>query len=411
MFTPIRILSLCSCFTFSSMALQSATFPLPIPKRPTSFPLNPPTVEGSVVMWGDASALRDPSSGQITNRFSWVTNAVAVHVMGAVAILTSDGKLIVDAKDMDPKSQRYNVPTWIDGIVAVSSGTSTLLLLRGDGTVVNLKGVGQNGSPIYLIPVSVPAEVKDVVLIAGNSSANYAVKHDGTVVIWDNVQNIQTLKPPTGLADVVTLGCGGLVALKSDGTLIAWGPYPEVTSLPIGLKNVVALSKVSTIALRNDGTVVAWGTARDFLPAGLNNIVAISDDSMGGLALKADGTVVSWRIPFTNDEGGRLAQAAYQKAPVGLSGVFAIAGGGGHAVALKAVTKPVSTHPPSLSVRVSKVVIDLNLSTGVRYQLESSTDLTRWFSMETPFVAPGESLSKEFPVSDVGRFFRILEVP
>ena len=407
MFTPIRILSLCSCFIFSALALQSATFPLPIPNRPTSFPMNPPAVEGSVVMWGDAGSLRDPFSGQITNRFSGITNAVAVDVIatGTVAILTSDGKLTVK----DSSSSTYSFPSWLDGIVSISGGLS---LLRGDGTVVGMRR-SMLGDSISLVPVNVPAEVKDVVLIAGDyqGGAKFAIKVDGTVVAWD-VTN-ESFRPPSGLKDVVAIevSWSHAVALKGDGTLVAWGPSIEGTSLPVGLKNVVAVSPNGIMALKSDGSVIAWGSAKESLPADLSNVVAISDDRWGGLAIKADGTVVSWRIPFTNDEGGRLAQAAYQKAPVGLSGVFAIAGGGGHAVALKAVTKPVSTHPPSLSVRVSKVVIDLNLSTGVRYQLESSTDLRTWFSVETPFVAPSESLSKEFPVSDVGRFFRIVEVP
>ena len=66
---------------------------------------------------------------------------------------------------------------------------------------------------------------------------------------------------------MVAVAAGGnhSLALRSEGTLIAWGSYHNgntyVRTVPEGLSNVVAIALVGShsLALRSDGTVVAWG--------------------------------------------------------------------------------------------------------------------------------------------------------
>ncbi|WP_370657447.1 hypothetical protein [Deinococcus sp. KNUC1210] len=53
------------------------------------------------------------------------------------------------------------------------------------------------------------------------------------------------------------------------------------------------------LALKANGTVVAWGTndyGQTAVPAGLNGVVAISAGLLHAAALKSDGTVVAWGI-------------------------------------------------------------------------------------------------------------------
>src|SRR5580692_4663079 len=87
-------------------------------------------------------------------------------------------------------------------------------------------------------------------------------------------------------------------------SIIAWGDdtYGE-TNVPIGLTDVVAISAGDkySLALRSDGTVVAWGN-NTFVPAGLSNVVAIATGYDFLLALQSDGTVVAWGA----DEYGQI---------------------------------------------------------------------------------------------------------
>lgn len=66
---------------------------------------------------------------------------------------------------------------------------------------------------------------------------------------------------------------------------------------------------------------------------------------------------------------------------------------------------------PKLSIEVSRVRVTLQIVLSRRYQLESSSDLLIWSPVGGPFVAEAEELIQEFEVSDVGRFFRIYQVP
>jgi hypothetical protein len=117
------------------------------------------------------------------------------------------------------------------------------------------------------------------------------------------------------------------------GEVLVWGKnsfnYYQ-TNLPPGLTNVVAVSaqEYFTVALRNDGTVVAWGDngyGQTNVPPGLSDVVAVSAGTQHAAALKSDGTVVCWGL---NNYG----QATV---PAGLTGVVAVAAGFTHTLALK----------------------------------------------------------------------------
>ncbi|HWH71253.1 MAG TPA: immunoglobulin domain-containing protein, partial [Candidatus Sulfotelmatobacter sp.] len=88
------------------------------------------------------------------------------------------------------------------------------------------------------------------------------------------------------------------LALKADGTVVAWGAFSPLTSVPAGLSNVIAISAGSShnLALKSDGTVRAWGSSslQTNVPAGLSNVVAVAAGLNRSLALKADGAVVTW---------------------------------------------------------------------------------------------------------------------
>ena len=129
-----------------------------------------------------------------------------------------------------------------------------------------------------------------------------ALRSDGTVVAW-GVGFYNYATPPVGLTDVVAISAGEWhsLALKSDGTVVAWGNNGSFQSqVPAGLKGVVAISAGTShsVAVKSDGTVVAWGDRDNYgmtnIPAGLADVVAIDAGSEHSIALKSDGTVVSF---------------------------------------------------------------------------------------------------------------------
>ncbi|MDB6154782.1 MAG: hypothetical protein JWL90_3235, partial [Chthoniobacteraceae bacterium] len=120
---------------------------------------------------------------------------------------------------------------------------------------------------------------------------------NGTVVDWYSDGSPEN-SPPAFLTDVVVVASGGshCLALKSDGTVVAWGNR-LLTAVPAGLSGVTAISAGTfhSAALKSDGTVVAWGLNDSFLypnagqsivPAGLGYVVLIEAGSAYNLALQ-----------------------------------------------------------------------------------------------------------------------------
>ena len=149
---------------------------------------------------------------------------------------------------------------------------------------------------------------------------------------------------PAGLNGVVAISAGEFfsLALKNDGTVVAWGSdnYGQST-VPAGLNGVVAISagEQFSLALKGDGTVVAWGqndAGQTTVPAVLNGVIAIAAGYHHSLALKSDGTVVAWGDNYYGE----------CTVPAGLNGVLAIAAGNGFSLALVAPQGPSITAAP-----------------------------------------------------------------
>jgi len=163
---------------------------------------------------------------------------------------------------------------------------------------------------------------------------------------------------PGGLSNITAVA-GGLyhtLALRADGTVVAWGaggtntgvsPQQGQAIVPSGLGTVVQISAgyYHNLALLADGTVRAWGAGltnagtapqwgQSIIPAGLSNVVAVAAGGVHSLALKTDGSVVAWGAGTTNS--GNSPDYGQAIVPPGLGGVVAIAAGTYHSLALKA---------------------------------------------------------------------------
>jgi hypothetical protein len=88
----------------------------------------------------------------------------------------------------------------------------------------------------------------------------------------------------TNIVAVTYLG-GHSLALKSDGTAVAWGRGLDREALPPGLRGLAAIGPAGdgVLALRRDGTVLMLGTYTN-VPAGLSNVTAIAAEGFFCLA-------------------------------------------------------------------------------------------------------------------------------
>ena len=176
---------------------------------------------------------------------------------------------------------------------------------------------------------NVPVGLSNVVAVAAGVSNSLALKSDGTVVAWGD--NSYGLNVTGGLSNVVAVAAGvsNSLALKNDGTVVVWGNTNGLANVSGDLTNVVAVAAGGghTLALRSDGTVVAWGYNSNGQAnvSGLSKMVAVAAGGAHSLALKSDGTVFAWG----DNSSGQT------NVPTGLSNVVAVAAGGYHSLALK----------------------------------------------------------------------------
>jgi len=192
-------------------------------------------------------------------------------------------------------------------------------------------------------------ELTNAVAIAAGDHCGLALKNDGTVVAWGPNQFGQA-SVPDGLSNVVRIEADGSynMAIKSDGSGISWGVgQPPVLT---DLSNVSAATY--DVALKTNGMLVSRGRKLDqfhqaFVPAGLSNVVDFAISHGEGLALRRDGTVAEWtlsgQMPIewqslektnSKETGYRMLSADY-KVIDGLSNVVSIAAGLEFNLALK----------------------------------------------------------------------------
>jgi len=183
----------------------------------------------------------------------------------------------------------------------------------------------------------VPYALTNALQVVGGYGQSLALKNDGTVVAWGTNFYGEGVVP-SGLSGVTMIAAGWYhdVALLTNGTVTAWGISDSillgglpVTNVPPNLTNVMVISAqaLHTLALRRDGTVVAWGYNADGetnVPVGLSNVVAISAGFEHSLAV-SNGVVVAW--------GGNTY--GQRNVPAGLSNVVDVAAGVYHSLALK----------------------------------------------------------------------------
>ena len=356
--------------------------------------------DGTVWTWGDNSY------GELGNNTT-TDNHVPLHVLGAdgvgllsgvSAIAPGGGHMVALKSDGTVWTWGYNgygqlgnnstadihIPVQVQGpggagmltgVVAIASGYQHTAALKADGTVWewgrNIEGeLGNHANTNSSTPVQVQGPggtgvLAGVIAISAGEQHTVALKADGTVWSWgaswygqlgNNSKTgsntpVQVLGIGASgvLSGVVAISAGmqQTVALKADGTVVAWGcnqfgqlgnnstteSHVPVQVLGAGgaglLSGVVEISSgyQHTVALKADGSVWAWGwngqgqlgtnsttdshTPVQVLGVGgtgvLGNVIGISAGSNHVAALEADGSVVEWGYNSNGQLGNNSA--------------------------------------------------------------------------------------------------------
>ena len=196
--------------------------------------------------------------GQSTVPTAGRTNVVAVAAgEGFSAAIRNDGTLAAWGRsDVAGKL----VGDYATDVAEISAGENHILVLKKNGRVM---ATGVNS---YAAECTVPDEaLSGVVQVAAGARFSLALKDDGTIVAWgDGDQDGGTLAVPASLqghAKAIAAGHYHALAITDAGNLVEWG-WTEGHVIPTAVKagaTAIAAGYDFSMAIASDGKVYAWG--------------------------------------------------------------------------------------------------------------------------------------------------------
>jgi len=273
--------------------------------------------DGTVIAWGNNSYGRVPASA--TNVIGICTGAKSVHSLARRA----DGTVVAWGNN---SSGECNVPASATNVIGLAVGSGHSLALRADGKVV---AWGNNSYG----QTTVPSSATNIIAVTAGGNHSLAITREGRIISWGQNNNV-----PSSVTNVVAVADGPLhnLAIQSNGSLIGWGTsYYDMTykrvvtaansygqySIPASATSVVAVAvgEYHSLALRKDGTVIAWGKNDLLQCSGAANLFCVASVSAGmnhNLALvrvnplksdsDGDGMTDGWEVRYGFDPLNKL---------------------------------------------------------------------------------------------------------
>jgi hypothetical protein len=223
-------------------------------------------------------------------------------------------------------SGQCNPPEDLNDAIAIAAGEHHTLALKKNGVIVGWGG-NRNGQ------ITIPTGLSSVVGISAQRDTSVAVNKYGNIQVWGEYiinppQDSSAIKVQANGASIVVLNSKGVVsqfgpssynlpnningvsdivggyshslAIKNDGTVIAWGWNQDgQTNVPAFINRVVrvAAGDNHSMALDENGKIFAWGDSLSdaiSIPASLGEVVEIAAGNRINTALKSDGKIVVW---------------------------------------------------------------------------------------------------------------------
>jgi alpha-tubulin suppressor-like RCC1 family protein len=253
--------------------------------------------DGTVIGWGADGQGQSSGQSNSTADFSGGSVKITDQLLEKVSQIAAANFSIALRNDGTVVGWgRVGIPEGLRGVKQIAASGFYSVALKDSGEVVSWGSAPRNRPTV---PKNL-SNVTAVVAGGGQYERSLALLKNGTVVAWGSESSFNDLRPPPGLSNVVAIAAGSShsLALLADGSVVGWGHNTEgqATGVPSGgdkpvaegpvtlrgaaLKDVVALSANQgySLALKKDGTVVAWGNSRYYFPVppGLSNVVAIS---------------------------------------------------------------------------------------------------------------------------------------
>lgn len=179
----------------------------------------------------------------------------------------------------------------MDGVIAVSAGGQSTSVIKADGTlwISGRNDFGQLGDGTLLTKCSYVKIMEDVVSATSGWCVTYAIQADGTLWAWGRNDKNQLgidstgnqLKPVKVLNDVAIVSTSATeskwtAAIKTDGTLWVWGEIQPIPKHVLSDVSSVAVGVDYVEAVKSDGTLWAFGN-NTF--GQLGNDTSVSTDS------------------------------------------------------------------------------------------------------------------------------------
>jgi alpha-tubulin suppressor-like RCC1 family protein len=262
-----------------------------------------------------------------------------------------------------PVRVRTSTTAFLPPAISIAAANNSSYAVTVDGTVwawggnnTAQLGIGSTANQMFAVQVhgvSNEGFLNGAAAVATSGGTTYALRADGTVLGWglnaggqvgDGTTAQRTtpvqvvgLGPGSGVIAIAAIA-GGAAALKSDGTVVAWGlngggqvgdgttlqrssPVPSVVDGGSGITAVIGGGLVGdghTLAARSDGSAWSWGsngsgqlgdgtlfqhTLPTPIPALLSGVTSVAAGAAHSVALSTDGSVRSWGANGTGQLG------------------------------------------------------------------------------------------------------------